>query len=77
MSNWRYTAIDKLKEVENVQTIGFIAIPKILQFKRKSQPDVKGCVEAYSEQEATEMANRQIKRLYPYCILQSIYEERK
>ena len=77
MGRWKYTAIDKLKEGEEVQSFGFIAIPKALRFKRKPRPDVHGYVEAYSKEEAKEMANRQIKRLWPHCRIQDIYEDRK
>ena len=77
MSRWKYTAVDKLKEGEEMQLFGFIAIPEVLRFKKKPMPDVHGYVEAVDKAEAREMANRQIKRLWPHCRIQDIYEDKK
>lgn len=74
MSNWKFVAVDKNKPVENVKLIGFIHIPQFLGLKKKPSPDVSGYVEADSEQEARELANRQITRRYPNCKLQKIWE---
>jgi len=77
MTKYRFTAVDKLKDMDSSGNEGgFIWVPNFIKNKRKVRPDISGYVEAVDEDEATQLAKAQIKRLWSHCKFNSIEEIR-